>query len=634
MQSAGLPYPRRLPIGAEVHPDGSVSFRVWARNAKTVQVIFTDVNGRESSRLALEQEPEGYFSGQTQRIQVGQDYWLHPDRGGNYPDPASRFQPQGPKGPSRIVNYAAFGWTDEAWPGLRLNGQVLYEIHIGTFTPAGTWEAATARLPELADLGITALEVMPVADFVGRHGWGYDGVMYFAPARLYGTPDDFRRFVDRAHALGMGVVLDVVYNHLGPDGSCLTAFSSDYLSKHYQSEWGPSFNFDGNCNEPVREFFLANARYWIEEFHLDGYRLDATQAIKDGSPTHIITELANETRRAAGQRQTLLIAENEPQQMQLLRPTTAGGCGLDMIWNDDFHRTALVAVTGRREGYFIDHRGTPQEFISLVRHGTVYQGQPSLRLRERRGQSTRGLQPAQFVTYLQNHDQIATSAYGWRLQRLTSPGRFRALTAFWLLAPGTPMFFQGQEFTASSPFLFFADHHPELARAVQQGRHDFLRQFRSLAAPEMTTVLADPNDERLFAACQLDWSERECHPEILALHRDLLQLRREDQVIARQGADGIDGAVLGPEAFVLRYLNGAREDHDRLVLVNLGSDLELACLPEPLLAPPEDAGWETLWSSEHPRYGGAGQPPVESGMGIHLAGACTVVLRPGAALRS
>lgn len=634
MQPGEQPGPRRLPIGAEVLPAGGVCFRVWAPDHTRLEVIFPGPDGRELRCVPLEQESGGYFSGRDTAATAGEDYWLRLDGDRSHPDPASRFQPQGPRGPSRIIDPGTFVWTDQAWQGLSQRGQVLYEMHIGTFTPSGTWEAATARLQDLAELGITAVEIMPIADFVGRHGWGYDGVMYFAPTRLYGTPDDFRRFVDRAHALGLGVLLDVVYNHLGPDGSCLTAFSDSYLARHYHSEWGPSFNFDGSSNEPVREFFLANARYWIEEFHLDGYRLDATQAIRDTSREHILIALARATRSAAGKRQTLLIAENEPQEMKLLRPVEAGGCGLDMIWNDDFHRTALVAVTGRREGYLMDHRGTPQEFISLVRHGTVYQGQFSLRLKERRGQSTRGLTPPRFITYLENHDQIATSAYGWRLHRLTSPGRLRAITAFWLLAPGTPMFFQGQEFAASSPFLFFADHHPELAHAVREGRHRFLRQFRNLAAPEMAGILADPNQERLFAACQLDWSERDRHPQMLALHQDLLRLRREDPVFAMQGSAGIDGAVLGPEAFVLRYRNDSMEEDDRLVLVNLGADLVLPCIPEPLLAPPADGDWQIRWSSEHPRYGGAGQPPVESGMGIHLTSESTVVLGPGTLLSS
>ena len=361
-------------------------------------------------------------------------------------------------------------------------------MHVGTFTPAGTWEAAIEELPALAELGVTVLEIMPIADFSGRFGWGYDGVNLFAPTRLYGTPDDCRRFIDQAHALGLGVILDVVYNHLGADGNFLAQFSPEYFTDRYTTDWGQAINYEDEQAGPVREFFLANADYWIEEFHCDGLRLDATQNIYDTSADHILTAIARRVRHAAPGRATLLVAENEPQHTKLVRPPERGGYGLDVLWNDDFHHSAMVALTGRRAAYYSDYRGTPQEFISALKWGYLYQGQRYTWQQQRRGTPAFDLKPAAFVTFLQNHDQIANSGRGLRCHVLTSPGHYKALTALLLLGPGTPMLFQGQEFAASSPFYFFADCTGELARLTSQGRAAFLSQFPNLAHPDMQRV--------------------------------------------------------------------------------------------------------------------------------------------------
>ena len=596
---------RRLPVGAEVLTQGGVHFRVWARNCRQVSVIIEAAGnaGAAEQTVMLMPERDGYFSGLVTSAGADMLYRYRLEGEANdYPDPASRFQPHGPHGASQIIDPHRFQWTDRTWPGVGLEGQVIYEMHLGTFTQEGTWEAAGRELREIAEIGITVIEIMPIADFAGRYGWGYDGVDLFAPSHLYGTPDDCRRFVDQAHALGLGVILDVVYNHVGPDGNFLAHFSPDYFTDRYSTDWGPAVNFDGEHSGPVREFFLANAGYWIDEFHFDGLRLDATQEIYDQSAEHILAAIAQQVRQSARGRATILVAENEPQHTKLVRSPAHGGYGLDALWNDDFHHSAMVALTGHNQAYYRDYYGTPQEFISALKWGYLYQGQWYTWQKQRRGSPTFGLKPATFVTFIQNHDQIANSGTGLRCHQLTSPGRYRAMTALMLLGPGTPMMFQGQEFGASSPFFYFADHNEELAPLVRRGRAEFLSQFPSLACPEMQSRLPDPVDPRSFEQSKLDFSERQQHAETYALHRDLLKLRRQDPVLGRQRPGGMDGAVLGPHAFVLRFF--AEDGHDRLVVVNLGCDLHLDPAPEPLLAPPEHMCWKTLWSSEDPCYGG------------------------------
>ena len=615
---------RRLPVGAEALPEGGVHFRVWAPRRARVEVV---VEGEGAgAAFELEAEEGGYFSGLVERAGEGTLYRFRLDGGSAYPDPASRFQPEGPHGASQVVDPARFRWTDDAWRGAGLKGQVVYELHVGAFTPEGTLAAATRQLRELAALGVTCVELMPLAEFPGRFGWGYDGVGLYAPTRLYGAPDDARRFVDEAHRLGLAVILDVVYNHLGPDGNYLAQFSEHYFTDRHKNEWGTALNFDGRHAPPVREFFLANARYWVEEFHLDGLRLDATQSIKDDSREHLLAALTREVRAAARGRETIVVGENEPQEARMVLPYARGGFGLDGLWNDDFHHSAMVALTGRSEAYYSDYRGAPQEFVSSAKYGFLYQGQRYKWQRHRRGTPTYGLAPHTFINFIQNHDQIANSARGLRAHKLTSPARLRAVTALTLLLPGTPMLFMGQEFASSAPFHYFADHEPELAEKVRRGRTEFLAQFRSIATRETRTRLPDPVDAATFERCKLDFAERETHREVYELHRDLLSLRRADAVFSAQEPRALDGAVLGAEAFVLRYFG--RDGDDRLLVVNLGADLSLNPAPEPLLAPPQGKVWRTLWSSEDYAYGGTGTPPLETKNNWCLPGESAVALVP------
>jgi maltooligosyltrehalose trehalohydrolase len=616
---------RRLPVGAEVLPQGGAHFRAWAPRRRQVAVA---LEGGGESRL--EPEENGYFAGLVPAARAGTLYRFRLDDSESlYPDPASRFQPDGPHGPSQVVDPSAFRWTDASWLGPTREGQVIYEMHVGTFTRQGTWEAAARELPELAGLGVTMIEMMPVADFPGRFGWGYDGVDLFAPCRLYGRPDDLRRFVDRAHALGVAVILDVVYNHFGPDGNYLREFAEHYFTDRHTTEWGEPINYDDADSGPVREFFVANAGYWIDEYHFDGLRLDATQNIYDDSPDHILAAVGRRVRQAARGRRTYVVAENEPQHVKLVRPAEQGGYGLDAVWNDDFHHTALVALTGHNDAYYTDYLGTPQEFVSALKWGYLYQGQRYRWQKKRRGTPALDQHPAAFVNFLENHDQVSNSARGLRPHQLSSPGRFRAMTALLLLAPSTPMLFQGQEFAASSPFYFFADHHKELAELVGRGRVEFLSQFRSVADPGIQKGIPAPHDPAMFQRCKLDFSERRSHAWAYDLHRDLLKLRREDPVFSRPRPRGIDGAVLGPSAFVIHYF--ADDGDDRLLLVNLGRDLYLDPAPEPLLAPPEGRGWGVRWSSEDPRYGGGGTVPPETEEGWRISGEAAVVLASGAA---
>ena len=620
---------RRFPIGAELHASGRVHFRVWAPKSPRVDVVFerrtsalTLADGRD---CPLFRSPDGYHEGEC-AASAGDRYRFRLDGGGElFPDPASRFQPDGPHGPSEIVDAHGFDWTDQGWRGITGTPVVVYEMHIGTFTREGTWRAAAERMPRLAALGITVLEVMPIADFPGEFGWGYDGVNLFAPSRLYGRPDDLRAFVDRAHALGLGVILDVVYNHLGPAGNWLDRFSDDYFGPT-DTEWGRAPNFDGAGATDVRAFYLSNAAYWIEEFHFDGLRLDATQSIVDRSPDHLVAAIVRRVRDAARGRATWIVAEHERQEAKMVRGTDEGGFGLDALWNDDFHHSAMVALTGHREAYYTDYFGHPQEFVSAAKHGFLYQGQWYRWQKQPRGTAALDIGPPKFVAFLENHDQVANSAQGARLHQRTSPGRYRAMTALTLLGPWTPMLFQGQEFGSTAPFLYFADHEPELAKAVNAGRAEFLKQFPRLARPEMLERIPDAGDPATFARCKLDDHERERDGGIAALHADLLRLRRSDPTVAAQGAHGVDGAVLGSHAFVLRLFGDSAAGTDRLILVNLGSDLSLAVVPEPLLAPPSLHRWDLRWSSEAPEYGGAGIVSVETNPGWHLPGESAVLL--------
>ncbi len=611
-----------LSLGATVLGDGRTRFRVWAPARKTVDVALQEKGGVRT--VPLERGADGYFEG-VLTVPPGTRYKYRLDGGEAFADPCSRYQPEGPHGPSEVVDPGAFKWKDGGWKGITLEGQVIYELHVGTFTPERTYAGVAAKLPQLKELGITCLELMPLNTFAGRFNWGYDGVGLYAPSSVYGSPDDLRRLIDEAHRLGLGVILDVVYNHIGPEGNYLSQFSKGYFTDRYPNEWGESLNFDGPDAAPVRAFFVQNAAYWVREYHFDGLRLDATQSLKDASKDHVVAELTRAARAAAGDRKILVIAENEPQDERYVRSPEEGGYGVDAIWVDDFHHSARVALTGRNEAYLRDYRGSAQELLSCVRHNSLYQGQWYAWQKQRRGGVLLRTPPERAVFFLQNHDQVANFMTGERLTELTGKHHARALTTLLLLAPQTPLLFMGQEWFASTPFLFFTDFPSDLQALVRKGREQFLMQFPSAKGAIEGESYHPPHGEQALARSSLDWSERERNAQAVLLHRELLALRRTDPVFSGRARARVDGAILGERAIALRYLGKDPAD-DRLLLINLNGDLVLNPCPEPLLAPPPGRTWRPLLSSEEMRFGGHGALYPSWEGEPKLSGGCALVL--------
>jgi len=584
-------------LGARVIEDGTV-FTVWAPRQKSLALVLDDGVAR-----TMEQLPNGYFRVHVRGVVAGRRYWYQLAEGRG-PDPVSRFQPDGVSGPSMVVDDSAFEWSDAGWPGAApSHQQVVYEMHVGTFTSAGTWAAARERLPELAAIGITTIEVMPLSEFAGRFGWGYDGVFFFAPFHHYGSPDDAKRFIDAAHAAGLAVILDVVYNHIGPVGSVLHEFSDTYFSAH-ESEWGRGFNLDGPGSAPVRQFMRANVLHWVENYHFDGLRFDAVHAIVDRSPEHLVDELTRCAREARAPRRLFMVAENEAQEISYLTRDDKRGGGVDATWNEDWHHSAFVALTGRREAYFTNYTGTAAEFASMARWNLLYQGQWYSWQKKGRGTDARHLPSSAFVSFLENHDQVANTGFGNRLCDEVGSSLWRAMTALLLLGPEVPMLFQGQECACGEPFMYFADHDGDLAEAVRKGRLEFLSQFPSLRDEGIRRLMPAPNDEAAFRRCRLQWSDSTRARQSATLHRDLLTLRRTDPVLSTLGtsAIAIASSAPTPSIVVLRYQHGHDE---RLVLMNLGPVTTVE-MNEPLLAAPSGQTWEMTWCSEHADYGGRG----------------------------
>jgi maltooligosyltrehalose trehalohydrolase len=598
---------RRYAVGAEWQPPAGTSFRLWAPDRGTVSVV---VEG--DGEYPLERDSDGYFSALIDVARPGTRYRFRLDgKDELLSDPASRFQPEGLDGPSEVTDGQAFRWTDDDWHGLSHKGQVLYEMHIGTFTHEGTWSAALEHLPKLNLLGITAIELLPVAEFQGSFGWGYDSVLQYAPSRLYGAPDDFKRFVNDAHKLGIGVLIDVVYNHFGA-GDRFEEFTPQYFRTGAPEEWGRPVNFDPVTGSGAREYFVENVEYWVEEFHVDGFRIDAAHALSDQSDEHIIAEIVRRARRVAGDRGLFIISEDEPQQAHLARAPERHGFGVDAIWNEDFHHVAMVTATGRKEAYQHDHSGTPQELIATAKYGFLFQGQRYDWQDKARGTNARDLGPEQFVHYLQNHDQVANTATGGRFWQRVSPARARTLTTLFLLMPQTPMLFQGQEFAASTPFFYFLDRHGDLAAKVKEGRDQFLQQFPSLRDRRVEQRLPPPHDRATFERCKLNWTDYDRNESVVTLHHDLIAMRRTVPAFVRQPSavkGELDGAVIAAEALILRYYDD--RGSDRLLAVNLGPDLPVRSIADPLTAPPDGKEWFLEWSSEVPRYGGEGQREID-----------------------
>ncbi|HEU0014046.1 MAG TPA: malto-oligosyltrehalose trehalohydrolase, partial [Longimicrobium sp.] len=451
--------------GARIVP-GGVELRVWAPASRRVDVV---VYGPDAERVApLDAGQDGWFAGVVQGIGAGARYKLRLDEGDAFPDPASRAQPEGVHGASEVVDPAAFRWTDDGWRGLDPDGLVIYELHVGTATPEGTFDALIPRLDHFAELGVTAIELMPVAGFPGVRNWGYDGVSLYAPQASYGGPEGLRRLVDAAHARGLGVVLDVVYNHLGPEGNYLHAVTGGrYFTDRVCTPWGDAIDY---ARRPVREFAIRNAEHWVREYRLDGLRLDATHTIADPSPTHLLAELAQRV-RAAADRPVVLIAEDERNERALLLPPPEGA-GLDGVWADDLHHQLRRHTAGDHESYFSDYTGTAEDVAKTLRRGWFYEGQVSRNHGAPRGTPADGLPPRAFVHCIQNHDQVGNRALGDRLTESVPLPVYRAASALLLLSPYTPLLWMGQEWAATSPFQYFTDHPPELGKLVTEGRRE------------------------------------------------------------------------------------------------------------------------------------------------------------------
>jgi maltooligosyltrehalose trehalohydrolase len=597
-----------LDRGAVLLRDGRTRFAVWAPVPARLELCLR--RGGEVERLPLERDERGVWRTEVRDAGAGTGYWYRIDGERDRPDPVSRALVGGVHGASRVVDPRDFSWSDAGWRGLAMADLIIYELHVGTFTPAGTFDAAIERLPHLVDLGITALELMPVAEFPGTRNWGYDGVSPYAPQSSYGGPEGLRRLVDAAHRAGLAVLLDVVYNHLGPEGNYLREFGP-YFSDRYRTAWGEGFNLDGPDSDEVRRYLVENAVYWIREFHLDGLRLDAADRIVDLSPVHLAEELgaAVHAEGAAQGRRTVVIAEIDSNDPRWVRPREIGGFGLDGHWSDDFHHAVHVALTGERSGYYADFGGVGPVAKALGER-YVHDGGYSPYRRRRHGRPAAGVPGDRFVVCVQNHDQVGNRAFGERLAALVDPAGVRLAAAVLLLAPYVPLLFMGEEHGERNPFQYFVSHgDPALVEAVREGRR---REFAGFGWQHQ---VPDPQAEATFDASRPRWERTAQGDQVLALYRDLLRLRRALPLL-RAGAAEPDVRHDEREGWV-----AMRRVGDGQVLIAVFN-----FSAEPRVVPVRDAGTEVLLSSDEPRYGGEGWVRVTRGA-ADLPGHTAALLR-------
>jgi maltooligosyltrehalose trehalohydrolase len=569
-----------MPFGAEPRAGPGVRFALWAPAARRVEVCLEG-----GPALPMEPEAGGWHRLLADGAAPGARYRYRIDGGTLVPDPASRFQPEDVHGPSEVVDPEAFEWGDADWRGLPWEAMVFYELHVGAFTPEGTFRAAEGRLDHLVDLGVTAVELMPVADFPGRWNWGYDGVLPFAPDSRYGRPEDLKRFVQACHARGLAVFLDVVYNHFGPEGNYLGLYAPQFVSDRHRTPWGEAINFDGPGSDVVRAFFRENALFWLVEYRLDGLRLDAVHAIRDDSAVHVLEEIARAVQAGPGAtRRVHLALENDRNEARYLRPDARGRRLYAAQWNDDVHHALHVALTGEREGYYQDYQDPVAALARCLTEGFAYQGERSAYRGRPRGEPSRDLPLTAFVSFLQNHDQIGNRAFGERIGALAPPEAVRAATLVLLLAPSPPLLFMGQEWAAPEPFLFFSDLGPDLAPAVLEGRRREFARFPAFADPARRAAIPAPHDETTLARSRLDWAarERDPHRRWLEWTRGLLGLRREEILPRLVGSGKVPAQAtrLGERGLGVEW---TLRDGARLRLVaNLGAEAIAGnALPEP-----------------------------------------------------
>ena len=571
-----------MPYGASHLTEGGVRFRLWAPKAQEIHLVLHQ-NGKERS-VAMPAANDGWRELVLTDARPGDLYCYRLENGLCVPDPASRFQPRDVHGPSEIVDPAAFTWQDTAWEGRPWHEAVIYELHVGTFTAEGTYRAAQDRLDYLAELGVTAIELMPLADFPGRRNWGYDGVLPYAPDASYGRPAELKAFIQAAHARGLMVLLDVVYNHFGPEGNYLHLYAPQFFTDRHHTPWGAAINFDGDDAGPVRDFFIHNALYWLEEYRFDGLRLDAVHAILDDSEKHILEELAEAVHAGPGRnRQVHLVLENDANQARFLkRDDKQQPRWHTAQWNDDIHHAWHVLLTGERDGYYSDYADAPAGHLArCLGEGFAWQGEPSpFRQGERRGELSEQLPPQAFVNFIQNHDQIGNRAFGERLGHLAPQEKLRAAMAALLLAPNPPLLFMGDEFAAATPFLFFCDFGPDLQAAVREGRRREFAQFERFSDPAVREAIPDPGAVATCRQSRLDWGCLDLHPhaEALTYTRTLLALRRKELFHRLAGSRSQGAEAIGSAAVraAWRLADGAM----LTLLVNLG-DEAMTGIPRP-----------------------------------------------------
>jgi maltooligosyltrehalose trehalohydrolase len=563
----------RMPFGAECREDGCVRFRLWAPKAQRVSI---SLENKQSGSLSMAKLDGGWFE-LVSDAAPGDRYKYLIDGAIEVPDPASRFQPADVHGPSEIVDPNAFDWSDENWQGRPWEEAVIYELHVGAFSPEGTFAGVEKKLDYLADLGVTAIELMPVSDFPGKRNWGYDGVLPYAPDGSYGRPEDLKRLIRSAHERGLMVLLDVVYNHFGPDGNYLRAYAPQFFTTRHRTPWGEAINFDGPDSRVVRDFFIHNALYWLEEYHFDGLRLDAVHAILDDSRPDILVELGETAREILGpDRHVHLILENGDNASKYLRRTDPEHLPLyDAQWNDDFHHALHVLLTGETDGYYRDYSGEPIKYLGrCLAEGFAFQGDFSAYEGAKRGEPSADLPPICFVNFLQNHDQIGNRAFGERITKLASEDALKAGLAILLLAPSPPLLFMGEEFGASTTFLFFCDFAGDLATAVTDGRRNEFSRFEKFRSDAVRSQIPDPNSEKTFCCSKLDWQTvtEKIQKQWLDFYRELLSIRR-DAIIPhlKHGAGGrAKYNVAGQKSLTVNWDLG---DNSILTLVaNLGSE--------------------------------------------------------------
>jgi maltooligosyltrehalose trehalohydrolase len=587
-------------LGATYLGEGRSRFLVWAPLAEQVEVRL--VSPREAL-LPLQKEARGYFSGEVTGVKPGCLYFFRLDGQQDFPDPASRCQPQGVHGPSQVVD-PHFPWDDGHWSGLPLRDYVIYELHVGIFTPEGTFDAVIPYLDELKDLGLTALELMPVAQFPGGRNWGYDGVFPFAVQNSYGGPEGLKRLVNACHQRGLAVILDVVYNHLGPEGNYLANYGP-YFTQRYHTPWGPALNFDGPDSDEVRRFFIENALYWGSEYQIDALRLDALHAIVDLSPRPFVAELAETVHRARarGNRKFYLMAESDLNDVRLIRSPELGGYGLDAHWNDDFHHALHTLLTGEQTGYYSDF-GYLEQLAKAWREGFIYSGEYSPYRRRRHGSSSRDIPAERLVVFAQNHDQVGNRLGGERLSQLVSCEALKLAAGVVLLSPFLPLLFMGEEYGEAAPFWYFVSHSdPALIAAVRQGRQ---AEFAAFDWPEGPP---DPQGEETFSQAKLDHRlRREGKGQILLeFYRELLGLRRELSNLTDLGRQNRD--VQGYEQEKVLWVRMNEERAEAVTLFYFGKELLEWSLPWP------EGGWHQRLDSAETRWGGPGSqaPPVIQG---------------------